>query len=172
MSPTPADWSHQDETMTTMEPSSDLFDGDILGDELIDIYNAAVVGGGDDDDDAMNEIPTLLAPATDLKDVSISHPGETVATTAATIDDGLGAFRPSTSFNDLSSLQPPEEILSSPGFPARAKIGAACPGARICDGIGHDKRYGSESNQGIIGNNSFSREKSFKIIFPKKVRER
>ena len=27
--------------------TEDLFDGDILGDELMDIYNAAVVGGGD-----------------------------------------------------------------------------------------------------------------------------
>ena len=35
-----------------VSPSSDdLFDGDILGDELMDIYNAAVVGGGDDDED-------------------------------------------------------------------------------------------------------------------------
>jgi hypothetical protein len=37
--------------MQDIAPSSDLFDGDILGDELMDIYNAAVVGG---DDDAMN----------------------------------------------------------------------------------------------------------------------
>jgi hypothetical protein len=46
-----SDWS-PDDPISSMEPSSDLFDGDILGDELIDIYNAAVVGGGDDD--AMN----------------------------------------------------------------------------------------------------------------------
>jgi hypothetical protein len=47
---TTIDW-HQVDPMPSMEPSTDLFDGDILGDELIDIYNAAVVGGGDDDDD-------------------------------------------------------------------------------------------------------------------------
>ena len=35
--------------MQDIAPSSDLFDGDILGDELMDIYNAAVVGGGEDD---------------------------------------------------------------------------------------------------------------------------
>lgn len=35
--------------MEDMAPASDLFDGDILGDELMDIYNAAIVGGGDDD---------------------------------------------------------------------------------------------------------------------------
>ena len=105
---TNSDWS-PNPAMTSMEPSSDLFDGDILGDELIDIYNAAVVGGGGDDDDAMNEIPTLLAPSTDLKeDIAMNHPGAAVATAAAAIDDGLGAFRPSTSFNDLSTLpQPP-----------------------------------------------------------------
>lgn len=44
----------QVEPMPSVEPSTDLFDGDILGDELMDIYNAAVVGGGDDDDDDMH----------------------------------------------------------------------------------------------------------------------
>jgi hypothetical protein len=39
----------QDDSMPSMVTSSDLFDGDLLGDELIDIYNAAVVDGGDDD---------------------------------------------------------------------------------------------------------------------------
>lgn len=47
---TPTDWSQVD----SMEPSTDLFAGDILGDELIDIYNAAVVGGGGGDDEAIN----------------------------------------------------------------------------------------------------------------------
>lgn len=84
------DWSHDVDPMPSMEPSSDLFDGDILGDELIDIYNAAVVGGSDDD--TMDELPTLLASAPD---------GEKEAP-----NDGLGAFRPSTSFNDLTTLAP------------------------------------------------------------------
>ena len=48
---TSVDWPHGVEPMPSIEPSSDLFDGDILGDELIDIYNAAVVGGTDE---AMN----------------------------------------------------------------------------------------------------------------------
>ena len=46
-----SEWPQVD-PMPSMVSSSDLFDGDILGDELIDIYNAAVVGGSDDD--AMN----------------------------------------------------------------------------------------------------------------------
>ena len=41
------DWP-QGDTIPPIVSSSDLFDGDILGDELIDIYNAAVVGAGDD----------------------------------------------------------------------------------------------------------------------------
>ncbi len=43
------DWPHGVDAMSSIEPTSDLFDGDLLGDELIDIYNAAVVGGSDDD---------------------------------------------------------------------------------------------------------------------------
>jgi hypothetical protein len=43
--------------MPSIEPSSDLFDGDILGDELIDIYNAAVVGGSDESMDGKILIP-------------------------------------------------------------------------------------------------------------------
>ena len=81
----------QDESfMQSLGPpsSNDLFDGDILGDELMDIYNAAVVGGGDGDDEVMNEIPSLLDSAD--KD--------------GTLDDGFGAFRPSTSFNNLSVM--------------------------------------------------------------------
>lgn len=41
------------------------------------------------------------------------HPGARVAATAAAIDDGLGAFRPSTSFNDLTNLLP------APSAPAK-----------------------------------------------------
>ncbi|MGK3756063.1 MAG: hypothetical protein ACI8RD_008373 [Bacillariaceae sp.] len=57
---TAVDWSHSPQEIESsmdaiVSPSSDdLFDGDILGDELMDIYNAAVVGGGNDDDEAMN----------------------------------------------------------------------------------------------------------------------
>lgn len=50
------EWSQVESTMESLAPpsSEDLFDGDILGDELMDIYNAAVVGGGDGDDEVMN----------------------------------------------------------------------------------------------------------------------
>jgi hypothetical protein len=50
------EWAQVESSMDSIAPpsSDDLFDGDILGDELMDIYNAAVVGGGSDDDEAMN----------------------------------------------------------------------------------------------------------------------
>mmetsp|Transcript_103287 Transcript_103287/g.298772 ORF Transcript_103287/g.298772 Transcript_103287/m.298772 type:complete len:312 (-) Transcript_103287:362-1297(-) len=99
---TSADWPQGVDPMPSMEPSSDLFDGDILGDELIDIYNAAVVGGGDD---SMNEIPSLLSGSTEKKENEAQVPNP--QTSEAAVDDGLGAFRPSTSFNDLTTLLPP-----------------------------------------------------------------
>lgn len=86
---------NQDESfMESIGPpsSDDLFGGDILGDELMDIYNAAVVGGGNDDE-VMNEIPSLLGPS----DLSSEKKD-------GTLDDGFGAFRPSTSFNNLSIM--------------------------------------------------------------------
>ncbi|CAJ1959085.1 unnamed protein product [Cylindrotheca closterium] len=103
---TTSDWHPDDDGLTvdpcSDEPSTDLFVGELLGDELIDIYNAAVVGGGDDDDD-MNEIPSLLAPTPDIKKEQ-----ETTGQGGSSQDDGFGAFRSSNSFNDLTILpQPP-----------------------------------------------------------------
>ena len=67
---TTTEWSQVESSMQDIAPSSDLFDGDILGDELMDIYNAAVVGGGEDDvnmngkhmswDECIQKIPLCL----------------------------------------------------------------------------------------------------------------
>lgn len=55
------------------------------------------------------EIPSLLASADD-KDMEPSSLGGTLSA-----DDGLGAFRPSASFNDLTGLlSTPDTTLSSP----------------------------------------------------------
>lgn len=77
------EWSQVESSMQSMEPSSSdgLFDGEILGDELMDIYNDAVVGAGNDEDGVMNGISSNGA-----------------------VDDGFGAFRPSTSFSNLSIM--------------------------------------------------------------------
>lgn len=92
------EWSQVESSMQSLAPPSpdDLFDGDILGDELMDIYNAAVVGGGNDDDEVMSEIPSLLG-SSDLPTDGIKK--------EETADDGFGAFRPSTSFNNLAILE-------------------------------------------------------------------
>ena len=57
-----AEWSQVESSMDDIAPpsSDDLFDGDILGDELMDIYNAAVVGGGEDDEDMNGTLRCLL----------------------------------------------------------------------------------------------------------------
>lgn len=90
------EWPQVDSSMQAIAPpsSDDLFGADLLGDELMDIYNAAVVGGGNDNDEVMNEIPSLLG-STDTQAEGGKKDGE--------IDDGFGAFRPSTSFNNLST---------------------------------------------------------------------
>lgn len=57
------------------------------------------------------EIPTLLAPTPEgmKKESLLQHPGapESANEHESAADDGLGAFRPSTSFNDLSTLLSP-----------------------------------------------------------------
>eukprot|EP00536_Pseudo-nitzschia_multiseries_P008561 jgi/Psemu1/198460/e_gw1.219.41.1 len=90
------EWSQVDTSMQALAPhsSDDLFGTELLGDELMDIYNAAVAGGGDDTDDDLNDI-SLLGTA----EVSVD-----VVKKEGTLDDGFGAFRPSTSFNNLSNV--------------------------------------------------------------------
>mmetsp|Transcript_7349 Transcript_7349/g.17923 ORF Transcript_7349/g.17923 Transcript_7349/m.17923 type:complete len:698 (-) Transcript_7349:753-2846(-) len=103
------EWSQVESTIDSIPPASsdDLFDGDILGDELMDIYNAAVVGGDDD----LNEIPSLLGPS-DLPTDGVKK--------EETTDDGFGAFRPSTSFNNLSMIiqEPSNQSNPAGGAPA------------------------------------------------------
>mmetsp|Transcript_17561 Transcript_17561/g.23224 ORF Transcript_17561/g.23224 Transcript_17561/m.23224 type:complete len:901 (+) Transcript_17561:287-2989(+) len=124
---TSTDWPHIDSTSSGMHnssmsvSSSDLFGGELFGDELMDMYNSAAVvdaaaSGATAEE---NEIPTLLlntsnetqhrtGDGTGDESAHVSnHPGTDVALTAAAMDDGLGAFRPTTSFNDFSTLLPP-----------------------------------------------------------------
>lgn len=86
--------------LPSMVSSSDLFDGELFGDELIDIYN----NGVNEDTGDLNGIPVLEPSTAKISDVDEEHPGARVAVTAAAMDDGLGAFRPSTSFNDLATI--------------------------------------------------------------------
>jgi hypothetical protein len=84
------------------------------------------------------EIPTLLAPSTEVDkkeaEAPLNHPGAQVAATAAAIDDGLGAFRPSTSFNDLSTLLPPSAEPSNPQVLAPVAPPPTAPQGKAADG--------------------------------------
>eukprot|EP00978_Attheya_sp_CCMP212_P018389 scaffold50278_cov52-Attheya_sp.AAC.2 len=85
-----ADWPQLDSSVLThVSLSSDLFGGELFGDELMDMYSSAAVVESESPDVIMSEIPTLLPGTGNSTEVD---------------DDGLGAFRPSTSFNDFSSL--------------------------------------------------------------------
>lgn len=68
----------------------------------------------------------MLAPPSD-KPEDDHHIGLHVANTAAAMDDGLGAFRPSTSFNDLTTLLPPMAQSGVPATPVMAPL-ATTPG--------------------------------------------
>ena len=74
-------------------------------------------------------IATLEPPTAKTSDVTLNHPGALIqdhpdagaeiAATVAALDDGLGAFRPSTSFNDLTNLiQNQGEVESSAVAPS------------------------------------------------------
>mmetsp|Transcript_16398 Transcript_16398/g.24281 ORF Transcript_16398/g.24281 Transcript_16398/m.24281 type:complete len:704 (-) Transcript_16398:402-2513(-) len=112
---TAADWSQIETNVTGTAPTSDLFGGELFGEELIDIYNSEtmVANAGD----VSSEIPSLPVPehtASTASKVPVAPPSGTDS-----VDDGLGAFRPSTSFNDLASLLAPD------GTPAPAEVAAA-----------------------------------------------
>ena len=125
-----ADWPaeephHPPVSLPTIVSTTDLFDGELFGDELIDIYNSTVGDGAHGKLCRTHQsypivkilesfltcaisLDITLPEAKDAKEIDEDHPGTKMAVTAAAIDDGLGAFRPSTSFNDLTTLLPPE----------------------------------------------------------------
>eukprot|EP00568_Trieres_chinensis_P017617 CAMPEP_0183326546 /NCGR_PEP_ID=MMETSP0160_2-20130417/82456_1 /TAXON_ID=2839 ORGANISM="Odontella Sinensis, Strain Grunow 1884" /NCGR_SAMPLE_ID=MMETSP0160_2 /ASSEMBLY_ACC=CAM_ASM_000250 /LENGTH=978 /DNA_ID=CAMNT_0025494551 /DNA_START=115 /DNA_END=3051 /DNA_ORIENTATION=- len=112
-----ADWPQIDPNAVTS--SSDLFGGELFGDELMDMYNsAAVVGSASETMGSIGEIPNLLpttpgdpsankeAEMNKAAEVA-NHPAAAqvaMAPDADDADDGLGAFRPSTSFSDFTHL--------------------------------------------------------------------
>jgi len=85
MSTSTADWTHLESSVSISLPAdvsnSDLFGGDLFGDELIDMYGSAVA-----DENQVYEKSQVAKVEN---------------------DDGLGAFRPCTSFNDFAELLPP-----------------------------------------------------------------
>lgn len=90
------DWPTIDPNAVDGENTSDLFGGDLFGDELLDMYNSSVT-----------EITNIL-PGKATDELSNKH--------STTVDyDGLGDFRHSTSFNDFTSiLENKINVLPSP----------------------------------------------------------
>lgn len=94
-------------------PSTNLFDGELFGDELIDIYSTAI---GDATftipSNELQQHPTSAAATQRLAAAKLpttSHPGNPEETSTITADisldtgDSLGAFKHSTSFDDLAA---------------------------------------------------------------------
>jgi len=85
--------------------SSDLFGGDLFGDELMDMYSAVtaddpeLVSSVEITDQATSE-ESMLISTSDLK------MAEAAVRESESADDGLGALRPATSFNDFTQLFP------------------------------------------------------------------
>jgi hypothetical protein len=129
-------------SMPTIVSSSGLFDGELFGDELIDIYNSTVGDEGGHhchDDDGVAGIPLLDLSKVDHDE---DHPGARVAVAAAAMDDGLGAFRASTSFNDLTTLLQPDAAKSD----VAAEPAAADAVVKAKASTNSKKRSGSESS--------------------------
>jgi hypothetical protein len=53
-----ADWSQMDPSVPSIVTSSDLFDGELFGDELIDIYNSSSAEERCNPDDGNGALPT------------------------------------------------------------------------------------------------------------------
>lgn len=89
-----ADWPTIDPSVDDGEHTSDLFTGDLFSDELLDMYN----------------------PAAPMTNILSNESGEDPNNRGQGMDyDGLGAFGPSNSINDFTSiLENNNTILSSP----------------------------------------------------------
>ncbi|GKY99288.1 hypothetical protein MPSEU_000883900 [Mayamaea pseudoterrestris] len=92
-------------------PSRDLFEGDLFSDDLMDdIYNSSVADEDHHDHHHNAYIANLLGQGAETPAQST---GKVQNGQAEKDDDGFGAFRPSTSFNDLTTLLPPEKAKKS-----------------------------------------------------------
>jgi len=115
------DWVQEDSTLMNPNQSTvstnDLFGGELFGDELLDIYDGSV---GNDASTGM--FTTNGEP--DKESSEYGNPdGQISASPSSSDGDGLGAFRPSTSFNDLTSLL---SLTSSPSNAAGNETSSNC----------------------------------------------
>jgi len=137
MTTTTADWSHFESSVSISLPAdvsnSDLFGGDLFGDELIDMYGATTV--------SEPEPPTnhgILQETNENKAATnannSNNAGQVIAPKAENASrsdvaalDGLGAFRPCTSFNDFAELLPPSTspVTTTGATPIQAPVSPA-----------------------------------------------
>jgi len=107
-----SEWPQMDTSAVEISPgteaSSDLFGGDLFGDELLDMYHSAVVGNGVNDgvDSVPNDVLTPVLPnlMSRTKDGSDGTDHNLPNPITSSDYDGLAAFRPSTSMNDFTNL--------------------------------------------------------------------
>lgn len=114
---TGSEWNQVDVT------GPDLFGGVLFGDELMEMYNSEAVVGDETHVVESHEINALLASGTPSNKAGTdSDPHES----GSAFDDGFGAFRPSTSFNDLTTLLA-EPVESNPSATTGAVAGTTAP---------------------------------------------
>jgi len=152
---TTSEWSDANAMpMPASVTSHDLFGGDLFGDELMDIYNSAAVIEDGSTEVVTSGIPSLPALPETTQEApvihgghSTNHPGAQVVITAVAMDDGLGAFRPSTSFNDLTALLNPTETMEQQAIVAPPRL-ASNPGTDRTTGVETVKKRGIPVQEG------------------------
>jgi len=136
MTTTTADWSHLESSVSISLPAdvsnSDLFGGDLFGDELIDMYGATTVS---ETEPSMNH--GILQESSENKPTAIDNSNNAGQVMVPKVDnegrgavaalDGLGAFRPCTSFNDFAELLPPSTtpVTAAGSVPVQVPVSPA-----------------------------------------------
>lgn len=102
---TSTDWSQIDSSAVEISPNSevstDLFGGDLFGDELLDMYSSSVNENNNEVGSIPNDIPNLLSMNKTVDEATAATPSKD---NFSNDFGGLGALTQSPSLNDFSSL--------------------------------------------------------------------
>jgi len=142
MSTSAADWSI---SLPADVSNSDLFGGDLFGDELIDMYGSSAVSDDTTNQDILNENDK----STTNNQVSTSDSKGDVAAL-----DGLGAFRPCTSFNDFAELLPPSTTPVTSGGTAPVQIPVSPATVSMSDSSATLEQHGSQQMLSYVAGSS------------------
>lgn len=116
-----SDWTQIDSTNVELnsnnEVSTDLFGGDLFGDELLEMYSAGVNDENNGVGSIPNEIPSLMSMTKTVDETSGSAIASTPSNKEPFANDngGLVTWTQSPSLNDLSSLlsSPPPAVANT-----------------------------------------------------------